>query len=714
MSNKWICRLMIMALSFSATVSAQQGAGQNQTKPAPQGPTVKVNTELVEVRAVVTDKQGNIIGGLKPEDFELLEDGKPQTVSFFSIARIAGNDNRASTPTAPTTSNTPPPSTIRERLGEAPARTIVLFADNLHFSASSLLQVKQTLRRFVDEQLTEQDLVALVSTAGNLGLVEQFTRNRQVLRYAIERLSPGPGFRESLFTPYLAAQVQRNNHEALDLAIEIIKQEEFFIGDRRTLENFAHARASQVLAEISYQRKSSLLTLKAVAERMAGLPGQRMIALLSDGFSLYDSHGTPETDDLQATISRAVRSGVAIYSINPKGLQPPSLFSAATGGAITNPRLHSYQSAAERDLENGLNALAKDTGGEVFFNTNDLRGALQKVLESNRLYYVLAYYPSDERESKQFRRLTIRVKGHPEYTVHTPKGYMLTDVAKNKKEAEVTPQQRLAQAMFAPLPQNEIRVSAAADFIEGESDQAQVSLTVHIAGDKLTYREQDQKHLMNLELVTMIFDASGKRVDLKAEALQANLTPEHLALAQKNGYSYARRVALKPGLYQARIGVREINTEHIGTATAWVEVLNLARSKLALSSLVLLDVLNKEGAKSSETKSSELSSRHVVEGIKFYAQGQFCIYFFRIYQSVQTSPEALLMRTEFLTDGRPIAQSDWQSVSARQIVKDKKGIGAGAQIQLAGLKPGIYELRVTVKDPVSKRTVQRTAAFGVE
>src|SRR5207237_4347579 len=129
--------------------------------------------------------------------------------------------------------------------------------------------------------------------------------------------------------------------------------------------------------------------------------------------------------------------------------------------------LFSYQSAAERDLENGLNSLARDTGGEAFFHTNDLSGALKRVLDSNRFYYVLAYYPPDERKSKQFRRLTIRVKNHPEYTVRTAKGYLPMDVAKAKQEeAAATPQQRLMHAMLTPLTRSEINVSASADFLE--------------------------------------------------------------------------------------------------------------------------------------------------------------------------------------------------------------------------------------------------------
>ncbi len=717
MAHKLARLLITAALCLNSSVAGWEAAGQTPTKPVAQDQVIKVNTELVEVRAVVTDKQGQIVSGLQQADFQLLENGKPQAISFFSVARIAGREKSAAN--QPTSNKSTPghadavkPS--RERLSETPARTVVLFVDNLHLSVASLLQVKQALRRFIDEQLTEQDLVALVSSAGTLGLVEQLTRHRQVLRYAIARLNPGPAQRESLFTPYLAAQVGRDP-EAMNVAIEILKPEEGLDGLPRPLqEDIVRGRANQLLTETAYQSQATLLTLKAVAERMAGLPGQRVIVLFSDGFTLYDRGGSQETGDLQAATSRAVRSGVAIYSIDARGLQPPAMFNASIGRAITNPQLHSFSSAAERDLENGLNALAKDTGGDAFFNTNDLRGALQQALDHHHLYYTLAYYPAEAGQSQQFRRITIRVKNHPEYTVQTPKGYLPSDLAKTtKEEAAATPEQRLMQAMLAPLSRSEIVISASADFIEGETDDAQVSLRINIEGDKLDYPQEDQKHILALELVMLIYDANGQRVDGKTVTIQGKVKPENLALVKQHGYSYVRRVALKPGLYQARIGVRELKTEHFGTVTSWVEVPNLTKQKLALSSVILLDALTTNPA-TSETPSSEPPSTKIVEGIRFYAHDQPIIYFFRVYQAAQSATEGLVMQTEFIQDGKSIAQSAWQPVSERQIGKDKKGLGVGGQIQLTGLKSGIYEMRVTVKDPGSKRTAQRTVAFGIE
>lgn len=684
------------------TVSAQSRT-QPQTKPGDKDQTIKLSTELIEVRAVVTDRQGKLVDGLKKEDFEVLENGRPQTVSFFSVARVAGKDD------VPTAAGRDAPKISPP---ESPSRTIALFVDNLHLSTSSLLSMKQALRRYVNEQLSDQDLVALIPTTGTLGLVGQFTRDRRILRYAIEKLSPGPSTNDSLFSPYLAAMVDRDDREALRVATSILTAEDRIPPPP----GYVRGRARQILSEAGYQSRATLLTLKAVAEAMAGLPGQRLIVLFSDGFTLWDGSGQMNTSEVQSVVSRAVRSGVTIYSIDAKGLQPLSIFDASRPNLGSDPRIMSYVSASEKDLENGLNALARDTGGEPFFNTNDLKGALQKALDNNRLYYGLAYYPASVNDKKSFRQITVRVKTHPEYKVRTQKGYLAAEPDKDKKDGQaVTPDQRLAQAIVAPLPVTTLGLVVEADYLESEADDAQVSLKVSFDAEKLEYREQDGHYLFALQVVTLVFDSSGKRIDGHSETINGNLLPERLALAKKTGYRYARRFALKPGLYQIRVGTRETSTDRIGTGWALVEVPNLSRQKLALSSLLLLDSKNETSA-SVPGEAKGLVQAKFVQGIRFYRKSDLLTYYFRIYvdQTRGNSESQLLMQTRVFQGDKVVAEGNWQAVTERQLGKDKKSIAAGEEIKLNNLAPGVYELRVAVKDSTSKRTASQAVVFGVE
>ena len=183
---------------------------QTKSPEIPEEKKIKVKTELMEVRAVVTDRKGTIIENLRHEDFELLENGKQQEISFFSISKVEREQGRTDVkmelPTGQITE--PQPSTLR-RLTEAPVRTILLYADTLHLSFSSLNAVKDALRRYVNEKLTDQDMVALATSGSTLGVSQQFTRDKQLLRYAIEQIRFGThsNFNNSLFTPILASDV---------------------------------------------------------------------------------------------------------------------------------------------------------------------------------------------------------------------------------------------------------------------------------------------------------------------------------------------------------------------------------------------------------------------------------------------------------------------------------------------------------------------------
>jgi VWFA-related protein len=310
MTSKIVCLSIAAVLYCGHGLGARTAAMQTQSQSAGQAQTIKVKTELVEVRAVVTDRRGRIIDDLKKDDFELLENNRPLEISFFSVMRVRGSGSNQTTADTVKPDHEVAPKTARDRLAEAPARSVVIFVDTLHLSIFSLLQVKQALRRFVDEQLTDQDMVALVTSGGTLGIAEQFTRNRPLLRYAIERIDVGQAGRESMFTPYLAAQVQRERNgmvvrEARAVAESILAQEECRLCTREILDWLVEMRADQILAEASYRRKVALLTLKEVAERMAGLPGQRLIALLSDGFTLLDENGTPSGDGTAAVPSQS-------------------------------------------------------------------------------------------------------------------------------------------------------------------------------------------------------------------------------------------------------------------------------------------------------------------------------------------------------------------------------------------------------------------------
>ncbi|HKV42571.1 MAG TPA: VWA domain-containing protein, partial [Blastocatellia bacterium] len=444
---------LLVAVMFAAEPAVVHGQNPpKEPRDAPQN-EVRLKTQLVEVIAVVTSKQGRPVTGLSKEDFDVRENGRTQEVSFFSSASDANGPSRQQQPLAarPGEVSVPPQTT--------PQRTVVIFVDSFNMSQENLIRAKVALHRFVDEKLTDQDMAAIVASSGSLGLLAEFTRDKAVLHYAIERLGSARVTSRSQFTPYLAARLIAGDPLALNLAIAIVLKEDRLenldpvVVTREFLANYATNKAFAVIADAGYPRRVTLKMLKAVVERLASLPGQRMMAILSDGFTLRDRSGNIDSSDLEEVLSKAGRSGTVIDSIFAGGLEGPPAFETSQGGVATiDSRTQSvntsalsalYQAGAVEDAKDVLNAVAKDTGGEFFANTNDILGALQSGLESNRVYYTLGYYPSNVKDEKKFRNITVKVRTHPEYVVRCQKGYFPSDSVKElEPDRPATPEQQ--------------------------------------------------------------------------------------------------------------------------------------------------------------------------------------------------------------------------------------------------------------------------------
>jgi VWFA-related protein len=702
MTNRYITLplVIVFVAYFSAIAIA---VGQGQTKSADQDEPVRLRTELIEVQVVVTDKQGRVIEGLKKEDFELLEQGRPQEVTFFSLERINVQ------PTKPAPGEDLPGLNPSKRSTEAagPSRSLVLFFDTLHLSGPSLIRSKISMKQFIDEQVTDRDTIVIAACSGVFGVFKNPVRNRFAVHRLIERITDFDTSRQSNFTPYIAAMVKQGDRSAFELAVQILSEE---LGiDAVFAAAMVRGRASEVLEIESYKRQSTLDVLNAVAERVAAMPGQRLLVLLSDGFTMRDFNGAPDAEQVQSSISKAVRAGVVIHSIDVRGLEVAAEFDASRRG-LSSPsmigRLSSYMASSAKDRQDGINALAQDTGGKAFFNTNDLKGAVQKAVDLNRTYYALAYYPADDKGSKEFRKITVRIKSHPEYEIRAQKGYLASDLRKIREKArESSPQQRLFTEIAKPLPATDIGVSASADYFEVGSDVEQVSLQAVIDGTDLNYTEKNGRLLLELEMAAAVYDRTGKPVKTLTETIRGSLSQQEADEAKRTGFHYTKRIPLKPGLYNVRIGLRELSTDRIGTATTWLEVPNRNSGKLTLSAILL----TKDSSEATKPAGNAQASAALATGS--YRAGSPILYYLLIYNARGESD--LKMQWDIAESGKVIHQTEPQPVTSRVIGRDKKGLEIGGRLALS-LQPGVYELRITISDSKSRQTAKRTVAFAIE
>ena len=285
------------------------------------------------------------------------------------------------------------------------------------------------------------------------------------------------------------------------------------------------------------------------------------------------------------------------------------------------------------------------------------------------------------------------------------------DSRRRTDPAPLTLRQRLAKAMISPVPMNSLGISVLPYYFEREGDANQVLLQTNLESDKLDFQLKNGAYAFNVETATAIYDGAGKLVTGWSDVVSGGLKPEQVETAKKNGFSQSKWLSLKPGLYQVRAGIMEPGTERLGTALAWIEVPKLGQNKTLLSHLML----TQESA--SPAASGKSAARlQLRQGIRFYRRGETLVYFLRVYPSAnlkQVETE-LTVQTQIVQGDRMVYQSQWLPLQERVVGKDKISVELSGELQLNSVKPGLYLLRVLVKDPKATQPVQREELFSVE
>ncbi|MDQ3907696.1 MAG: VWA domain-containing protein [Acidobacteriota bacterium] len=666
-----------------------QSTGQKRPQPTPpqevgDDEVIKLNTDLVQLHAVVTDKKGQPVDNLTQDDFEVLEDGRPQQISFFSVSRVGGEETNA-------------PPAARTAARRPPARTIVLFVDTLHMTTPSFTRARRALRQFIDQRVTDSDSVMVVATSGTLGILQQFMSDRRTLRYAVDKLFPFVK-ETTAYTPELAAAVVNGDEGAINAALAILKDEEgVMLPTDQAGVSYAQARGREILADEDNLRRATLETLSGVCEQLKTMKGQRIVAFVSDGFTSFDRGGTRDDLAFRQVVGRAARSGVVIYSLYAMGLVAAA---------------DRHTGVPQETAQNNLRDMAHETGGRAWINRNDIGLELKEMLEENRVYYSMAYYPPKGDDDKRYRKIEVRLKDPRGYTVRAQRGYVPAE--RRVEEAAASPREKLFKEMISPLPATNVGVTASASFLETAGDDAQVTLQIHVGGDRLEYEKEGDAFRLRCEVVSVVFDKDGKIADHSAETISALLTPAQIEEARRDGYRYTRRVRLAPGLYQVRVGVREVSSGLSGTSASWVEVPNLSKGKPTLSSIFLgKNQPDASAAAADAPKADHAARQKLLAAGATYKSGEPIFYRFVAYNTGGADREsAASVKVDIVREDDPVYEGSWQPLASRAVRRDAKGVEAGGQLR-ASLAPGLYTLRVTLKD-ASNKTQQQEIDFQIE
>lgn len=795
-SSRLFCTVLL--LGIAAAAQNDKLSQNQQTRKAEQGAqngVLRIDTELVQIDLVVTDQHGKPVPDLRREDFELFEDGKKQTLTHFAIgtskqpARWMTAEKKLSAISNEVSSANSVNGIIADqRPGqnfEAGGRFIVLAVDDYHLSPANLIYVKRTLNKFVSEQMVAGDQIAIVSTSGNVGLFQQFTGERQMLERAINRLSVQEKKLENAnsiprITEYQAELIEFGDRDAIELAITDIMRFEAadqagqggasgpsgggnspprqgggrggqstqsqsgqnVPSQREILEYRVRMQARMVMAMNGNYTQATLSTLESVIRNLRPLTGRKILVLLSDGFFLSGTGVYSKLYDLRRITDAATRSGVVIYSIDARGLVTITPGGDASERVEFDPSVANAQSRIQMATINakrdGLFALAAETGGTLFFNSNDLNLGLQRVMNANETYYVLAYEPAESRRDGRFHKIEVRVADHPELKVRTRSGYFAPDEKAEKAERKAE-EKRLEQLKNLPpekittelkaekdkkmmagigalFPLREIPIEMAVDFVEMAGFSGAI-VNTHVNAASLNFIEVNGRQQSVVEIAGYLFDERGKIANSFNEQININARPETLEQIKRQGFNYRRLVELKPGFYQARIAVREEKSGRLGSANEWIEIPDVKNQKLALSGVMLTEAggaaLQDLAGAGTANQNGSYTPRPSSASRRFKSGGDLDLLLFVYNAKADQNAVDLAVQTQIFSGSKQVFATPLMKIAVATDT-DLQRIPFAARIPLKSLAAGNYELRLMVIDRLTKTSALRQVNFSVE
>ena len=713
--------LLLFAATFGQQPSPQQAPSTDEDD------VVRISTNLVQVDALVVDKKGKQVRDLRPQDFEILEDGRPQKITNFSYVELNLQNNlpAAQVSASPEDKNAPPVPPVRLR-PEQVRRTIALVVDDLGISFDSAKRSREALRKFVDEQMQPGDLVAIIRTTGGIGALQQFTSNKRQLYSTIERVRGSLiGRRDvSTFGPLTSADPRygrRPEVEDTDIRnagdeIDEFREEMFAIG--------------------------TLGALNYVVRGLNDLPGRKAVVLLSDGLPIFNSRGRSDRilEALRRLADLSNRAAAVIYTMDTRGLQHIGLTAADDISGYSLDQLDRILSDRRRtyfESQNGLNYLAQQTGGAFIHDTNDLSWGFRRILEEQKGYYLIGYRPHESTFNpatggKRFHKISVKVN-RPELRVRSRSGfYGITD--EQAHPVRRTREEQLLGALISPFNSGDIHVRLTSLFANDPNASSFMRSLVYIDAHDLSFtKEPDGTHKANLDVVAIIFGDNGRAIDQVDRIYAIGLKDEDYRRFMRHGLIYTLNVPVKKaGAYQLRLAVRDAATGRVGSASQFIEVPDMTKNRLALSGIILGGMepaadlrktpVNEATALPSSSPSvsagavrtSETYDPQAGPAVRRLSRGMLMDFGFVIYNAQldrATNQPNLVTQVRLFREGQQVfAGKELPFNVGKQA--DLKRLVASWRLKLGmNLVPGEYVLQVIVADTLAKEKYRTTSQW---
>jgi VWFA-related protein len=557
-------------------------------------------SNLIPVPVVVRDSHGQTVGDLAVDDFQLFDNGKPQSISRFTLEKLGEDEEPVHPSTAPPATSAPSPApSVAASANDTPDRFVAYLFDDLHLTLQELVSTRSAALRQIDSSQSPKLRVAIYTTSGRQH--QEFTADRDKIHASVNAISAGYSS--------AAASAQQNSCPAVNYYIgDLISNKDDVNALRLATVDALHCLnlpvdpatesdpslnesvrqcegphaasdfckavdAARTSARVAVEfgdrdTESSLSATRALISRMTSMPGKRNIVLISPGFLvLNDRH-----DEQMELVERAIKGSVVIGGLDARGL-----YTMTAGGdaseRVDNPATlrekAPFRTAESMTATDVIADLAQGTGGNFYQGTNNFDEGIARVAAAPQYIYVLGFSPQNLKLDGKFHTLKVTLKNRKGYELQVRKGYY---AASSPAGPEAVAKQQIEEAFFSRDEVHNVPAVLQTQYFKGDNGDVTLSAVTKIDAKKLTFRKVNDRNTDDVTVVTGIFDSDGNYISGQQKILQMRFLDRTLQTRLNSGISVEHSFAVHPGRYTVRMVIRDAEGQSMSAQSSVVEI----------------------------------------------------------------------------------------------------------------------------------------------
>ncbi|MGA2200810.1 MAG: VWA domain-containing protein [Terriglobales bacterium] len=648
-------------------------------------------SDLVLVNVTVRDKSGKFVPGLKPEDFTILEDNKPQKIVSFDV------ENVDAVPALDVAQAKPLPEAASGQASGAAStadvaaefkdrRLIVLFFDLSAMEPDEIARAVTSAEHYVDTQMAPADLVSIVSLGSSLLVNQDFTTDHALLKKQLDTFSSGSGqgFEEGTTGTTEGTPDTGQPFTADDMEYNI------FNTDRR------------------------LEALRSVAEKLAHVQQKKSLIYFSSGM---DRTGIENQSELRAAVNAAVRSNLAIYTMDMRGLQ-----ALVVGGEAQSASLRGVSAYSGQATLNALNSnfttqetlvtLASDTGGRAFLDSNDFSKIFKGVQQDTSTYYLLGYHSTNTARDGRYRRIVVK-SNLPGAKMDYRRGYYAP--ADFRHSTNDDKERQLEEELASELPATDLPLYLGVAYFRLEGNKFFVPISLVVPGSQIPFVRSSDRDKATLDVIGMVLDSEHHPLNRIRDTVKLAVSTS--TEVQKKNVQYDAGMSLLSGKYHLKFVVRENQTGRMGSFETDIEVPELKAQPLNMSSVVLASQIQPVKVKTSANLNPLVrdGSEIIPNVTHVFSATQHLLLYYEVYDPArppvadsargadsrrdsENKPGIRLLSNVAFFQGKAKAYESSLLELTELNARERKAAVFQLDVPLTSLKPGFYTCQVNVID----------------